>query len=185
MNRILNPFNYIAGAKALVFGLIFIATATLLLYSGGMIQDSYIHIGMAAAPLWYVAVMQIIWWLLPATLLYLGGVAMTRSRIRLIDMLGTTAFAQLILVLMIAPLLLPAVQNSTTALLATLQSGAVPTIGATLPLVIYSLYTLVCLAFYFIWNYNAFAVSCNLRGWKAITLFIGVQIVTFIAGALI
>ena len=185
MNRIFNPFRYIAGTKSLIFGLLFIATSALLLYSGGYIQNTYIHIGMAVAPLWYVAVMQIIWWLLPATLLYLGGVAMTRSRIRLIDMLGTTAFAQLILVLMIAPLLLPVVQNSTTALLATLQSGAVPTIGATLPLVIYSLYTLVCLALYFIWDYNAFAVSCNLRGWKAITLFICVQIVTFIAGALI
>ena len=185
MKRIFNPFHYIAGAKALVFGLIFIATATLLLYSGGLIQDSYIHIGMATAPLWYVAVMQIIWWLLPATLLYLGGVAMTRSRIRLIDILGTTAFAELIMVLLIAPLLLPAVQNSTTALLATLQSGAVPTMGDMLPLALYSLYSIVCLAMYFIWNYNAFAVSCNLSGRKAVALFIGVQIVTFVAGIFI
>ena len=183
MKRIFNPFHYIAGAKALVFGVIFIATATLLLYSGGFIQDSYIHIGMATAPLWYVAVMQIIWWLLPATLLYLGGVAMSKSRVRLIDMLGTTAFAQLILVLMIAPMLLPAVQNSTTALLATLQSGAVPTMGAAmLPLALYSLYSIVCLAMFFVWNYNAFAVSCNLSGSKAIVLFISVQIVTTIIG---
>ena len=185
MKRIFNPFTYIAGAKALVFGLIFIATATLLLYSGGFIQDTYIHIGMAEAPLWYVAVMQIIWWLLPATLLYLGGVAMSKSRVRLIDMLGTTAFAQLILVLMIAPLLLPAVHNSTTEMLAVVQSGAVPTIGAMLPMVLYSLYSLVCLALFYIWNYNAFAVSCNLSGWKAILTFICVQIVATIVGVII
>ena len=182
MKRIFNPFHYIAGAKALVFGLIFIATATLLLYSGGLIQDSYIHIGMATAPLWYVAVMQIIWWLLPATLLYLGGVAVSKSKIRLIDMLGTTAFAQLILVLMIAPMLLPAVHNSTTEILAVVQSGAVPTIGAMLPLALYSLYSIVCLAMFFVWNYNAFAVSCNLSGSKAIVLFISAQIVTTIIG---
>ena len=145
MMRIFNPFRYIAGTKSLVFGLIFIATSTLLLYSGGYIQDSYIHIGMAAAPLWKVAAMQILWWILPAGILYLCGLLLSKSKIRIIDILGTTAFAQLILLLMIAPMLLPAVQNSTLEVVATLQSGGVPTPG--LPLMIYSVWSFICIAF--------------------------------------
>ena len=181
--RIFNPFRYIAGTKSLVFGLIFIATSTLLLYSGGYIQDSYIHIGMAAAPLWKVAAMQILWWILPAGILYLCGLLLSKSKIRIIDILGTTAFAQLILLLMIAPMLLPAVQNSTLEVVATLQSGGVPTPG--LPLMIYSVWSFICIAFFYIWNYNAFAVSCNVSGWKAILVYIGVQVAITIVCALL
>ena len=181
--RIFNPFRYIAGTKSLVFGLIFIATSTLLLYSGGYIQDSYIHIGMATAPLWKVAAMQILWWILPAGILYLCGLLLSKSKIRIIDILGTTAFAQLILLLMIAPMLLPAVQNSTLEVVATLQSGGVPTPG--LPLMIYSVWSFICIAFFYIWNYNAFAVSCNVSGWKAILVYIGVQVAITIVCALL
>ena len=183
MKRIFNPFRYIAGAKSLIFGLIFIATSILLLYSGGYIQDSYIHIGMAAAPLWKVAAMQILWWVLPAGILYLCGLLLSKSKIRLIDILGTTAFAQLILLMMIAPMLLPAVQNASLEMVATLQSGGIPTPG--LPLMIYSIWSFICLALFYIWNYNAFAVSCNVSGWKAILTFIGVQIAITVVCALL
>lgn len=181
--RIFNPFRYIAGTKSLVFGLIFIATSILLLYSGGYIQDSYIHIGMAAAPLWKVAAMQILWWVLPAGILYLCGLMLSKSRIRVIDILGTTAFAQLILLMMIAPMLLPAVQNASLEMVATLQSGGIPTPG--LPLMIYSIWSFICLALFYIWNYNAFAVSCNVSGWKAILAYIGVQIAITVVCALL
>ena len=183
MKRIFNPFRYIAGAKSLIFGLIFIATSILLLYSGGYIQDSYIHIGMAAAPLWKVAAMQILWWILPAGILYLCGLLLSKSKIRIIDILGTTAFAQLILLMMIAPMLLPAVQNASLEMVATLQSGGIPTPG--LPLMIYSIWSFICLALFYIWNYNAFAVSCNVSSWKAILAYISVQIVITVVCAVL
>ena len=183
--RIFNPFRYIAGTKSLVFGLIFIATSILLLYSGGYIQDSYIHIGMAAAPLWKVAAMQILWWVLPAGILYICGLMLSKSRIRVIDILGTTAFAQLILLLMIAPMLLPAVMNNMLESVASLQTGAVPDMAEFTPIIIYSIWSLICLVVFYIWNYNAFAVSCNVGGWKAIVAFIAVQVVVTIVGTII
>ena len=185
MKRIFNPFRYIAGAKSLIFGLIFIATSILLLYSGGYIQDSYIHIGMAAAPLWKVAAMQILWWVLPAGILYLCGLMLSKSRIRGIDLLGTTAFAQLILLMMIAPMLLPAVQNASLELVAALQSGAMPDMATYTPLMIYGVWSIAGLVLFYIWNYNAFATSCNVSGWKAIVAFIAVQVVMTIVGTLI
>ena len=185
MKRIFNPFRYIAGAKSLIFGLIFIATSILLLYSGGYIQDSYIHIGMAAAPLWKVAAMQILWWVLPAGILYLCGLMLSKSKIRVIDILGTTAFAQLILLLTIAPMLLPVVMNNMLESVASLQTGAVPDMAEFTPMIIYSIWSLICLVLFYIWNYNAFAVSCNVGGWKAIVAFIAVQVVVTIVGTLI
>ena len=185
MKALFNPFRYIAGAKALIFGLVFIVASTLLLYSGGFIQDSYIHIGMADAPLWHVATMHFIWWLLPALLLYLCGLALSKSKIRIIDILGTTAFAQIILLLMIAPMLLPVVMNNMLESVASLQTGAVPDIAEFTPIIIYSIWSLIYLVLFYIWNYNAFAVSCNVGGWKAIVTFIAVQVVVTIVGTLI
>ena len=69
MNRLFNPFRYIAGSKALVLGIIFIISSALLLYSDDLIQDSYIHIGMADVSLWQVLLVQFMWWLVPAMLL--------------------------------------------------------------------------------------------------------------------
>ena len=185
MKALFNPFRYIAGAKALIFGLVFIVASTLLLYSGGFIQDSYIHIGMADAPLWHVATMHFVWWLLPALLLYLCGLALSKSKIRIIDILGTTAFAQLILLLMIAPMLLPVVMNNMLESVAALQSGAIIEPTSLMPIIIYSIWSLICLVVFYIWNYNAFAVSCNVSGWKAIVAFIAVQVVVTIVGTII
>ncbi|MBQ6868876.1 MAG: hypothetical protein IJO17_00245 [Alistipes sp.] len=185
MKALFNPFRYIAGAKALIFGLVFIVASTLLLYSGGFIQDSYIHIGMAKASLWYVGAMQIVWWLLPALLLYLCGLALSKSKFRIIDILGTTAFAQLILLLMIVPMLLPAVMNNMLESVAALQSGAIIEPTSLMPIIIYSIWSLICLILFYIWNYNAFAVSCNVSGWKAVAAFIAVQVVMTIVGTLI
>lgn len=185
MKALFNPFRYIAGAKALIFGLVFIVALALLLYSGGFIQDSYIHIGMAKASFLEVLGAQTIWWVVPALLLYLCGLLLSKSKIRIIDILGTTAFAQIIMLIMIAPMLLPAVMNNMLESVAALQSGVTPQTASLMPIIIYSIWSLICLVVFYIWNYNAFAVSCNVSGWKAVVAFIAVQVVVTIVGTII
>ena len=185
MKALFNPFRYIADAKALVMGYLFIIASALMLYSGNLIQDSYIHIGMAEASFLEVLGAQTIWWIVPAALLYLCGLLLSKSKIRIIDILGTTAFAQLILLLMIAPMLLPVVMNNMLESVAALQSGAIIEPTSLMPIIIYSIWSLICLVVFYIWNYNAFAVSCNVSGWKAVVAFIAVQVVVTIVGTLI
>ena len=184
MKALFNPFRYIAGAKALTMGLLFIVASALMLYSGNLIQDSYIHIAMAKASFWEVLGAQTIWWIIPTALLYLCGLLLSKSKIRIIDILGTTAFAQIILLLMIAPMLLPAVSQCSAEVMAFVQSGADASSLSMLPLVVYSFWSMICLVLFFIWNYNAFAVSCNVSGKWAILTFIAVQVVVTLAGAL-
>ena len=182
MKALFNPFRYIAGAKTLTMGYLFIVASALMLYSGNLIQDSYIHIAMAKASFWEVLGAQTIWWIIPTALLYLCGLLLSKSKIRIIDILGTTAFAQLIMLLLIVPMLLPAVMNCSLELVASLQTGAVPNMAEFTPLIVYGIWSLICLVLFYIWNYNAFAVSCNVSGWKAIAAFIAVQVVVTIIG---
>ena len=83
MKALFNPFRYIAGAKTLTMGLLFIVASSLMLYSGNLIQDSYIHIAMAKASFWEVLGAQTIWWIIPTALLYLCGLLLSKSKIRI------------------------------------------------------------------------------------------------------
>ena len=185
MNRLFNPFRYIAGSKALVLGIIFIISSALLLYSDDLIQDSYIHIGMADVSLWQVLLVQFMWWLVPAMLLYAGGLLLSKSHIRIIDVLGTTAVSQLILIPMIAPLLLPAVKNGSLSVIENTLNGTMAATGDLLAVMIYGIWSTMLLVLFYVWNYNAFATSCNVRGWKAIVYYIAVQIILSIDGTLL
>lgn len=184
MNNLFNPFRYIAGTKALVLGIIFIISSGLLLYSDNMIQDSYIHIGIADATLWHVMLVQFLWWIVPALLLYVGGLLLSKSHIRIVDVLGTTAFSQLLLIPMIAPMLLPAVKNGFLTLIDNMLNGLAVDNGSMLALMLYSLWSLLLLVLFFVWNYNAFATSCNVKGAKAILYFIAVQVFITVIGSI-
>ena len=163
-----NPFRVIAGGKALMWGLLFIASAIALLWCSGCVQNGYLHFGLLpdGGRLWQVAVLQITYWLLPALLLYSCGVAMSKSKIRIIDMLGTTAFAQLLVIPMVAVLPLVDVEHILT----------IPLYLLTL----LALWELACLVVFLLWNYSAFAVSCNVGGAKAVVAFVAVQVLLVI-----
>ena len=185
MNRLFNPFRYIAGTKALVLGIIFIISSALMLYSDNMIQDSYVHIGLADVTLWQVLLVQFMWWIIPAVLLYTGGLLLTKSHIRIIDVLGTTAFSQLLLIPMIAPLLLPIVKDGSMRVVDNLLQGVAASTGDLLAVMLNGIWSTLLLVLFYIWNYNAFSTSCNVKGSKAIIFYIAVQVVITIVGSLL
>lgn len=185
MKNLINPFRYLAGGKALALGVIFIVSSALLLYSCRMIQDSYIHLAPSNDAIWSVLLWQVLWWLVPALLLYACGLLLSHSRIRIIDVLGTTAFSQLIMLLLITPMLIPAVRDSSSNVLEAVKVATEPMANDLLCLMIYGFWSLAMIVLFFVWNYNAFATSCNVRGWKAITSFIAVQILMTVIGTFI
>lgn len=185
MDRLFNPFRYIAGTKSLVWGLIFIISEIVLLYGNGYVMDGYVHIthkpdGML---LWHAALVQVVMWLLPALLLYCCGFVMSHSKIRVVDILGTTAFAQLLLLPIIVPMLIPAVADMLKTVADAALDPAFVSIIDTLPVVsllLFAVWSLVWLILFYVWNYNAFSTSCNVRGGKAITVYIVVSLIVII-----
>ena len=185
MDRLFNPFRYIAGTKSLVWGLIFIISEIVLLYGNGYVMDGYVHITYKPDDmlLWPAALVQVVMWLLPALLLYCCGLVMSHSKIRVVDILGTTAFAQLLLLPIIVPMLIPAVADMLkTVADAALDPSFVSIIDTlpVVPLLLFAVWSLVWLILFYVWNYNAFSTSCNVRGAKAITVYIVVSLVVAI-----
>ncbi len=175
MNRLANPFRYIAGGRALVMGLAFIFAESWWLHATGLCQNSYLHFAPATLPLWRTILRQLAFWLVPALLLYGCGRALSPSRIRLVDVLGTTALAQGPILLLIAPLALTTLRQRLDSLTGALLAGdTLPSAGALLPLLLFALYSLAALALFYVRNYQAYSVSCNLRGRRAVGSYIAV-----------
>ncbi len=183
-NAILNPFRYIAGAKSLIIGLVVMAATSLLLYTSGWVQDSYCHFAIAAKPLWEVAAMQLLWWVIPSVLLYVCGLVLSPSRIRIVDVFGTQAFCQILVLLMAAPLFIPSASEAMRRMIEALLSGN-PFLPEDTTLVICaSIFSVVILILYFAWSYRAFATSCNISGAKAIITFSIIQAATMTASSI-
>lgn len=186
MNRLVNPFRYIAGGRALVMGLGFIAVESCWLHALELAQDTYLHFAPAALPLWRTILRQLAFWLVPALLLYGCGRLLSPSRIRLVDGLGTTALAQGPLLLLVAPLAIPALRRWLDALShSLLAGGSLPSAAETVPLLLFALYSLAALALFYVRNYQAYSVSCNLRGSRAAGSYIAVAVLVTVLSQLL
>lgn len=112
---LINPFERIAGLKALLWGLAGMVVSTALSFYSGWHYHGLLHFGPAPNPAWWCyAVEHLAVWLIPAVMFYLGGLLLSRSRIRMVDVLGTVVFAQLPLIVMNLFNFLPPMQKLST-----------------------------------------------------------------------
>ena len=167
---IVNPFIRIAGGQALIWGFLGLIVSTLLCWISGYHYHGLLHFGPAPNPAWWCYLAEhLIVWLIPALLFYLGGLFLSHSRIRVIDVLGTVLFAQLPLLGMNLISLLPAMR-----MMSQMNMNMSPEELLAQPyFVLAMILTLLGLPFLIltlIWMFNALKVSCNLKQWKLWTV---------------
>ena len=167
---IVNPFIRIAGGQALIWGFLGLIVSTLLCWISGYHYHGLLHFGPAPNPAWWCYLAEhLIVWLIPALLFYLGGLFLSHSRIRVIDVLGTVLFAQLPLLGMNLISLLPAMR-----MMSQMNMNMSPEEMLAQPYFILAMIlTLLGLPFLIltlIWMFNALKVSCHLQQWKLWTV---------------
>ena len=170
IERVVNPFIRIAGGQALIWGFLGLIVSTLLCWISGYHYHGLLHFGPAPNPAWWCYLAEhLIVWLIPALLFYLGGLFLSHSRIRVIDVLGTVLFAQLPLLGMNLISLLPAMR-----MMSQMNMNMSPEEMLAQPYFILAMIlTLLGLPFLIltlIWMFNALKVSCNLKQWKLWTV---------------
>jgi hypothetical protein len=174
---IFNPFVYVAGGKALLLGLGAIVVAGLIGAAGHTHFDGVLDVHSGAlAPLWcFVAEGFLDWLCLAVVLLILGKVA-SRTSFRAIDVLGTQALARWPTVLIALATLPPGfVRFSRFLVDLLLKPGSKAELNVAdavmFCVAVFAIIVLIC--WFVVLMYNAYSVSCNLRGGKAIGTFIG------------
>lgn len=177
---LLSPFHYIAGGKALVAGVLGILLAGAV---GSFSRTHFdgvldVHSGMAA-PLWIFLSEGVLNWIALALFLYLAGIMISRSRVRVADVFGTQALARYPTVIIAIVFLLPGhqrfVQHLCARFIKTLPE--VETLPAD-PLIfaVVIIVTIVMIIWMVALMYRGFSVSCNLRGGKTIGFFVAALI---------
>lgn len=173
-----NPFRFVAGYKALLLGLAIILLSGFIGWLGNThfdgVLDVHLYIGTKAA-LWYFLAEGIIDWLSIAIGLFFFGLIVSPSTFRMVDVFGTQVLARwpyLITVVVIMPEANRRVNTYLTARFG-LTAGSV-TINYT-DILIFAFAIIVGLIMA-VWMvalmYRAYAVSCNVKGAKAIVTFV-------------
>lgn len=155
-----NPFERIAGIKALLWGLLSIIIGSVVSYFTGWHYHGMLHFGPALNnEAWCYVAERLTVWLLPATVFLIGGLILSKSKIRLIDVYGTTAFAQI-----------PLFIGTLSSLIFDVETVGTAKVVNIVELALFSLFIIIFVVFNIVWMYNAFKVSCNVKG-VALRLF--------------
>ena len=185
-----NPFRFVAGGKALLARLIVLIITSLV----GSLSNTHFdgvldtHTGRPA-PLWMFLLEGLVDWLSLVVLLWGLGAMLSRTRFRLIDLLGTQAFARWPFLVIGLAALAPPFQRY-AAWIAWKSGGIGTEVRIQLSdATVFGLVTvlgLVMLVWAVVLMYRAFSVSCNMRGGKAIGAFVaGVFLAEALSKALI
>ena len=165
-----NPFHYVAGGAALAVGLPVIIVASL----NGSLSSSHFdgvldfHTGLGM-PLWFYAVEGPFDWLVMSVLLLAAGWLISKSRIRVIDVFGTQALARTPTLVTALVAMLPGYQRQAARLAVLNMDAHSPDLAAFITVCIV---TVAMILWMVVLMYRAFVVSCNVRGGKAIVIFV-------------
>jgi len=173
-----DPFTLVAGAKSLLLGVSAIGLAAWI----GSLSNTHFdgvldtHTGVAV-PLWVYFGEAAIDWLSLSITVGITAMCFSKSRFRWLDVLGTQALARWPTVLMALLCLPEAYGRFGMELLKNVQDPAALTKLMSGPDAVVFFTVVIGVLLLTMWMvylmYKAFSVSCNMRGGKAIGLFIG------------
>lgn len=183
-----NPFMYAAGSKALIIGLLAIAATAYIGSLGNVHLDGVLdlHIG-AQSPLWLFLSEGFINWFSLAMLLTIGGLILKGTSFRVVDIFGTQALARWPMLFSAIAGALPANQRVTAELIKLAQNPNQPLSLPPVDIVIFALAIIIIIVM-LVWMvalmYQGYAVSCNLKGARAVISFILILLVAEVVSKL-
>ncbi len=171
-----NPFRFVAGFNALLLGLGIILISALLGFLGNTHFDGVldVHTGLKAQ-IWFFFAEGIINWLSLAIPLFFFGLIVSHSVVRMIDVFGTQALARWPHLITSVVMLPDANRRFGTYLMArfTLTAGSGALDYTDMCIFILAVIVVVLMSVWMVaLMYRAYAVSCNIKGAKAIITFI-------------
>lgn len=176
-NWLFNPFQYVAGVRALVLGVLIIIVSALVAWPGELHCDGVLDFHIAGGlPVWMFFVEGFLNWICLAIPLYFFGLIISKSAPRIVDVFGTQALARAPY-LIAALVMLPGANRrfaEAAVRMATEGSAVLQNIHyADMAIFIFALLVgLVMLVWMVALMYRAYAVSCNVKGPIAIITFI-------------
>lgn len=166
-----NPFVQIAGFRSLMIGFSGFLLTTYLAFKTGTHFNGMLNIDFARdADYWFFAVENLSNWSLTAILMLLCGIVLSKSKVRMIDVFGTTLLSRLPLAIVPVMRLIPAFQSFAFQSWQMYFATGLYFISVVMATILL---------------YNAFKVSCNLKNERLIISFFICMILSEIGSKII
>lgn len=179
MKWLFNPFVYVAGTRALLVGWgIMLLTVAVSFFSRTQFDGAIdMHTAGHSSSIMVLLIEQLVDWGCVVLLFYPGGLIFSRSYVRFIDVAGTMALARW-------PMLIAATVGFG---LVVPQTDSVDVLikSITPSMVLLSVVSVLFGIWMIALMYNAFTVACNIKGGRAIGVFIGCLLIAEIASKFI
>lgn len=171
-----NPFERIAGTKALILGLVGIILASGLGSLGNIHFDGImdIHIGKDTS-FWIYLLEALISWICISFFITIASFILSPSKFRIIDIWGTQAFSRILLIPIALYTIFFSQKEVSDSIMKTINNPEALLsieIGQWVSFSIFILLSITTIIWMIIWMFNAYKVSSNLNGTKAIVSFI-------------
>ena len=161
---IFNPFVYIAGFKSLIIGLVGLCLTSFLAYITGTHFNGFIHVEFAKDCCFWVYLLEnVIQWIAFSVVLYLAGLMLSKSKIRLIDVFGTILLSRIPLLIVPVFRLFPFFQSFV--------------IFSTTMYLLVGVY-IVSFIWFVVLSFNAYKISCNLKNDKLLFSFFACLVIS-------
>ncbi len=176
INKLINPFRYIAGYKSLTIGLLIIfCTSLVSAFSHKHFPDIISVKTSPGYPFLYLLIENTSIWIVFSTILYVLSISFSKSAVRFVDIFGTQAFARLPYFLVSFVGFSGSLKLFNQHILWTaLQRGEpvdLSILDATIA-VLLLVFTLLMTVWVILLMFNAFKVSSNIKGSRLFLLFI-------------
>lgn len=184
IKTIFNPFRYIAGAKSLIAGLLILMLTAFIGYLSNTHFPDLISIKMISGfPFMYYLLQSLSNWIVFSALLYLTSLFISPSSVRAIDIFGTQAMARFPYIFASLIGFSGSMKKFGDYIMYTvLKTGDPVTLstGNMMMAISLMILTLLLTIWLVVLMYNAFRVSANVKGARAVISFIIVFIVSVI-----
>lgn len=186
LSLLFNPFERIAGFKILIIGLILFVISTILAHIGGVVFNGVFSVQLIPVNLIQAFVVHGLSLIMLILVMYLAGLIFSASSIRFIDVAGTITFSRAPFVIVGAMVSIPIVNQSWKNIVSTILLSDFSVKPWALAVFIAStIVVLICLIWFVVLVYNAFSVSCNIKGMKNNIVFTVSLILTFVLSLIV
>lgn len=174
MNKAVNPFRYLSLRKALCWGIVAMILTSIFAWQYGLRLTSLTQVDFGGGALWQATLRQVLAWLVFAVVLYVGGVAASKSKVRFWDVAAFNLFARIPFDLTLLVFAVPRVKSVFGY---AMDGNLNAMLQHTTLLSVVGLVVLLLCVWYFFWSYKAFAEAANVKNGKGVAIFIVAYIV--------
>ena len=172
MRKLINPFVYFSGGTTLCIGLVIMAAMVVVAGLTGQTFRGMLSLGFGDSPFWRLELHLAGGWMAFSLVLYAAARAFSPSRIRFVDIAGNQALAKLPIAVMLACTAVFA--ESIEREIQQLLEAGVAGMSDVLPvdLLIVGIVGLVVAVWFFAWSWSGFSIAANMRGRRAVGIYI-------------